>query len=520
MVLVLGLALPVAAPVLADNTGFKFPKNYATGITGNSPSNPAGAIVDDVVTGDIDSAKCAIFSQSGGSSELYYDFGFGIPSGATINGIEVVVSGYNDLHADVPLTFGIRLSGDTGGSWTGYKETSTLGVTDADYTLGGSADLWGKAWNDGNFSDGTFRLEVVASHSGKGDTVSLDSVSIKVYYHATVNAPTVTSINANQGTQGQTLQIIITGTNLTGATAVSFGAGITVNSFTINSAAQITANITIDPSAVAGARDISVTTPGGTATLTGGFTVNASAPTTTAVTPAGGNQGQCPMTVVITGANLTGATAVRFGAGITVSGFTVNSATQITATICLDANATPGAYNMSVTTPGGTATLTGGFIVVQQNQVIGTGAPTSHGGSFVSGTTSPAPPVSLPNIQIQSASLSTEAVTPSMPITVTVDIANKSVVNDNKEVTLYVNGQVETTQGVTVNRGGSSKLTFNISRSEPGDYSVYVDGVPAGSFRVELFSATDGILIFSVALIALAFVAGVVMLWRRQHQSR
>ena len=68
----------------------------------------------------------------------------------------------------------------------------------------------------------------------------------------------------------------------------------------------------------------------------------------------------------------------------------------------------------------------------------------------------------------------------------TADITNKSAVNGNKKVTLYVNGQVETTQGVTVNSGGSSQLTFNVSRSEPGDYSVYVDGVPAGSFKVEM----------------------------------
>jgi len=78
---------------------------------------------------------------------------------------------------------------------------------------------------------------------------------------------------------------------------------------------------------------------------------------------------------------------------------------------------------------------------------------------------------------------------------------------------------VETTQDITVNSGGSSKLTFNISRNEPGDYSVYVDGVPAGSFKVELFRESDGILIFSAGLVALAFLIGVVMLWRRQQRA-
>jgi len=153
------------------------------------------------------------------------------------------------------------------------------------------------------------------------------------------------------------------------------------------------------------------------------------------------------------------------------------------------------------------------------NPLIGTGAPTSHGGSSVSGPTSPAPPVSLPSLVIQSASLSAKAVTPGTPIIVTADIANKSSVNGNKKVTLYVNGQVETTQGITVNSGGSTKLTFNVSRSEPGDYTVYVDGVPAGSFKVEMVTGPDSILIFSAVLVALAFIVGIVMLWRRQQRT-
>ena len=145
---------------------------------------------------------------------------------------------------------------------------------------------------------------------------------------------------------------------------------------------------------------------------------------------------------------------------------------------------------------------------------IGTVAPT---GSSFSGTTTTTQPMSLPNLVTQSASLSAKTVTPGTPVTVTADIINKSTVNGNKKVTLYVNGQVETTQGITVNSGGSTQLTFNVSRSEPGDYSVYVDGVPAGSFKVELVRESDCILIFSAALLGLAFLIGMVMLWRRQR---
>jgi hypothetical protein len=54
---------------------------------------------------------------------------------------------------------------------------------------------------------------------------------------------------------------------------LSFGPGITVNSFIVKSDTEITANITIDGSSAIGGRDVSVTTPGGTATAAGAFTV-------------------------------------------------------------------------------------------------------------------------------------------------------------------------------------------------------------------------------------------------------
>jgi hypothetical protein len=88
-------------------------------------------------------------------------------------------------------------------------------------------------------------------------------------------APTVTSVDPNTGNQGQTLDVTITGADLTGGTADSFGADITINSSTVDSDTQITANITIDSGATLGTRDVTVTTPGGTDTLTDGFTVTA-----------------------------------------------------------------------------------------------------------------------------------------------------------------------------------------------------------------------------------------------------
>jgi hypothetical protein len=88
--------------------------------------------------------------------------------------------------------------------------------------------------------------------------------------------PSVATVTPSSGAQGNSHKMVaIVGTYFTGTTIVSFGAGITVNSFTVDADNTITADISIDSGATIGVRNVSVTTPGGTATKTGGFTVAA-----------------------------------------------------------------------------------------------------------------------------------------------------------------------------------------------------------------------------------------------------
>jgi subtilisin family serine protease len=79
-------------------------------------------------------------------------------------------------------------------------------------------------------------------------------------------APTITSIEPASGVQGSTVQATISGTNLTGATAITFsdsGVTATIREGGTNTVLPITISITSD--AAPGARTFSVTTPGGTA---------------------------------------------------------------------------------------------------------------------------------------------------------------------------------------------------------------------------------------------------------------
>jgi hypothetical protein len=89
--------------------------------------------------------------------------------------------------------------------------------------------------------------------------------------------PAISSVTPNTGQQGRTLaSVAIIGQNTSfvqGITVTSFGAGITVNSLTVNSATSATANITVQSGAALGALTVTVTTGTQVVSLVNGFTV-------------------------------------------------------------------------------------------------------------------------------------------------------------------------------------------------------------------------------------------------------
>ena len=83
----------------------------------------------------------------------------------------------------------------------------------------------------------------------------------------------------------------------------------------------------------------------------------------TLVTPATAKQG-VTVDVTLKGSGLTDVTIVKFGEGITVNSFDVESDSQIVANITIAGAAAVGPRNVSVSTEAGTSTLTEGFAVV------------------------------------------------------------------------------------------------------------------------------------------------------------
>jgi hypothetical protein len=148
------------------------------------------------------------------------------------------------------------------------------------------------------------------------------------------------------------------------------------------------------------------------------------------------------------------------------------------------------------------------------NPLIGTGAPTSHGSSVAA--TPPQAPVALSNIYIQSASLSASKVTPGTPITVTANIANRGTVNGTMRIKLYINGEEDSSQGVTVESGGNRSVYFTVSRRQPGSYSVYIGGTQAGIFTIDDAIDPNIVLFISCTLIAFSLILGIVYILRRR----
>ena len=322
---------------LTGATAVKFGSTNATSYVVNGPTQitataPAGS------AGTVDISVTTAGGTSAASPNDHYTY-FAIPtvssiaptSGPATGGTSVIITGSN-LTAATAVKFGAA------------NATS--------YTVNSAAQITATAPSGSGVVDVTVTTPGGTSATGAGDQYTY------------VGAPTVSSLSPTSGPAAGGTSVVITGTSLTGATVVSFGA-TNATAFVVNSATQITATAPSGSSVV----DVTVTTPGGTsATGAGDRYTYAGVPTVSSLSPTSGPTAG-GTSVIITGTNLTGATAVKFGPANATS-FVVNSATQITAVS--PANAL-GAVSVAVTTPGGTNSRTFTYV----NALVLTSTPSS-----------------------------------------------------------------------------------------------------------------------------------------------
>ncbi|MCZ6734152.1 MAG: DUF4347 domain-containing protein, partial [Gammaproteobacteria bacterium] len=154
----------------SDDTGFKNPS--ATGDDYSQWTNPGNVFASD---------DSRAREDRNGQQQDWYDFGLGVPGGATITGIEVKVEAQDPDFSGNGID--IELSWDGGASYTstGYG-TATLNMgSDVVYTYGGPSDTWGRTWSGTELSDANFRLRL--TKTGTDFTSSeVDHIQVRVLH--------------------------------------------------------------------------------------------------------------------------------------------------------------------------------------------------------------------------------------------------------------------------------------------------------------------------------------------------
>ncbi len=173
--------------------------------------------------------------------------------------------------------------------------------------------------------------------------------------------PRITGIEPVSGTVGSTVNAVISGSDLQGATRVDFrGDGVTAVISGRVSPTRVPVRVTIARDAATGPRSFSVTTPAGTATSPRDvfFEVRSVSvmPQITGIEPSSGRPGTT-VSAVISGIGLGGASAVTFsGTGVAARISGRVSPNRVPISISISPRAPTGPRSFTVTTPAGRAT--------------------------------------------------------------------------------------------------------------------------------------------------------------------
>ena len=267
--------------------------------------------------------------------------------------------------------------------------------------------------------------------------------------------PSISSMVPNSGVAGQqNISMAIVGQNThfaQGTTQVTFSSDVTAASVTVTDATHLTAIVNISSTAVPGTRQVQVTSSPEVAVLNNGFTILPT-PTLTSIAPNTGLQGTQNLSLAITGSNthfVQGTTQITLGAGITVVGLTVSSATSLTAQINIDPAATAGSRTLNVATGTETESLSNAFTVTLPASLISSNPATGQQGqqnlsitltgqnthfaqgttqvTFGSGVTVYSVTVTSPTVLIAQISLDPNAATGARAVTVITGAENVSL---------------------------------------------------------------------------------------------
>jgi hypothetical protein len=131
----------------------------------------------------VDTSGLSLLSTCGSNADRhrFFNYGFNLPSGSTINGITVRLDAQSAQIALNPRVC-VELSWDGGSSWTAAKMTPTLASSEATYLLGGPTDTWGRSWGRSEFDDGKLIVRLSDTSLAGVKNFGLDWVAVNVAY--------------------------------------------------------------------------------------------------------------------------------------------------------------------------------------------------------------------------------------------------------------------------------------------------------------------------------------------------
>jgi hypothetical protein len=315
---------------------------------------------------------------------------------------------------------------------------------------------------------GSFTVDItVVTPTGTSPVTANDH-----FLYNAASGPTISAMSPTSGSAAGGTVVVITGSNFTNATSVTFGG--TAAGFTVNSDSMITATV---PAGAPGTVTVQVTTPFGPATTSFTYTTVGS-PTVSSVTPPSGSSAGGTV-VVILGSHFTGATGVTFGNNAATS-FTVNSDTSITVIAPNGSGNPPGAVNVTVTTPSGNGSKNGAFTYIAPN------APTVSQVSPASGFTTGGTVVILTGQYFTGATAVTVGNYPATSFYVNSDTQLTAVLPPEAAATVNI---AVTTAGGTSTTGGS--YTYNATGVAPTISSVSPNSGPTSGGTVVLVTGSN-----------------------------
>lgn len=114
----------------------------------------------------------------------FSQFGFSIPAGSTINGIQVDIEAKQASGAEFGQIGGVAVTKDGVVSSATSFDGTVLGTSDAYESFGGATELWGETYTVAQVNASSFGVLFAGLNNGVAAVLSLDHVRMTVYYTA------------------------------------------------------------------------------------------------------------------------------------------------------------------------------------------------------------------------------------------------------------------------------------------------------------------------------------------------